>query len=94
MPDRIITIRGRRWRLIEGSPGRGCDGQCSPPTLPGKTITIPRRVRRNRRHYLRILLHECMHAGLWDLDETTIDDLSTDLARILEQEGFCQTTDR
>lgn len=89
MTARTITIRGKRWRLIEGSPGRGCDGHCDSPNQPRKAIVIPRRVRRHRRHYLRILIHEVMHGACFDLAEETVDEISTDLARILEQEGFC-----
>ena len=73
----------RRWRLVYGDPGRGNDGLCDPPTLPNKAITIRRRLLNHPRRHAEILIHECLHAQGWHLDESFVTQAAREIARAL-----------
>jgi hypothetical protein len=34
------------------------------------------------------MIHEAIHAGLWDLDESAVESLATDIAAMLTKAGF------
>ncbi len=42
---------------------------------------------------MRVLIHELLHARLWDIDESAIDELGEVLAAVLHAEGFRQPED-
>lgn len=82
-----VTIRGRRWNLVYDKQ-RDTDGLCDPPSTKSKRIRIAYRLRRNESRLLAVLIHECLHAADWDKDEEWVSDVSEDIARILQKQGF------
>lgn len=81
-----VTIRGRYWRLVRGRLPRDVDGLCDPPAALAKSITIRKGL--PMRDELRVLIHEMLHAGLWDLDEQAVDEISTDISNVLMRDGW------
>ena len=82
-----ITLRGRRYRLEEVArlPGDRF-GDCTSPLLPHRLIRVRRSLKGQRR--LEVILHEALHACLWDLDEEAIEETAHDLARLLWRLGY------
>jgi hypothetical protein len=90
-----VTIAGKRWRLVVVSPSRlpvhkdnhgPIGGDCDSPRLIGKRIRINSRIRGE--NLLRVVIHEFMHAGGWQLSEEAVDNMSTDFARALWKMGL------
>jgi len=77
-------IRGRFWQ-VRKVPFLGKKlGDCDAPQTKNKQIRILSSLEGQER--LRVLLHESLHAGLWDLDEEVIEELSSDIARLIWKE--------
>jgi len=76
-------IRGRMYDVVS-VPNMRADGECDPPTTPGKEIRIASRCKGVRR--LVVLLHEGLHAALWDLDEAAVTEIAEDLGRMIWRE--------
>ena len=76
-------IRGRMYDVVEVK-GLRADGECDPPTSMGKQIRIASRCKGVRR--LVVLLHEGLHASLWDLDEEAVTEIAEDLGRMIWRE--------
>lgn len=88
-PDyRSVTIMGRRWRLgfVRLPTNAKFDGDCDPPGMRDRKIRIDRQL--TGREKLRVLIHEALHAADWSKSERTVDQLSRDLARIIDQCGY------
>lgn len=87
-PIRSHVFRGRRYtitsRLGKDAVG-GCDG---PPSVSGKELSLKRGLKGIE--LLTTAIHEGLHATNWDLDETTVDETSTDIAKFLWRLGFRQ----
>ena len=85
-----ITLGGKKWKLDPRAklPGDR-DGDCDPPTTPGKTIRIRAGLR--GQHRLEIELHELLHAADWSKDEQWIGPIADDLARVLWRLGYRKT---
>ncbi len=80
---KTITIGGKRWRL-EFRPLKGeNDALCDPPTVPRKSIVIHRPALRSPKRLMELLVHECLHAESWPLDEEFVRQAAEDLARLL-----------
>jgi hypothetical protein len=81
-------IRGKYWRIEFASPGPKADGICDRDgqQLPKQTIRIKPGLAPERE--MAVIIHELMHAGLWDLAEDPVDELSSDIARILTKLGY------
>lgn len=62
------------------------DGSCSNPELPKRKILIDKTLKDRR--LLAVLLHEFMHGLLFMLDEETVENGSTDMAKILWKLGY------
>jgi len=79
-------IRGKYYDVlrVKRVSADGALGECDAPTKKNKQIRILQKLR--GKELLRVLLHEAIHAGLWDLDEETVDELSTDLANLIYKE--------
>lgn len=81
-----ITVLGRRWRLVFARwLGRGVHGLCDPPNRQGKAIYVLSRLRGEA--CLEVLIHECLHAAGWNLDEEWVDQVSADIARGAFRDG-------
>ena len=61
-------------------------GLCDPPEKKKKAIQIDKKLEGEEK--LEVLLHEMLHAGLWDLSEEAVEELATDLARELTKIGY------
>ena len=59
------------------------DGLCD---YYGRKIKIRKTLRAERQ--LEVVIHECLHAAHWDLDETAITETAEDLARVLWRLGY------
>lgn len=88
-----LRIRQKLWRLVlsklplsepeEPEKGLTLDrevwGVCEPPDKKDKRIVIRASLPISK--LLEVFFHEQLHAALWDLDETAIDEIAADLAR-------------
>lgn len=85
---KVIVILNRRWNY-DGAAARvpgDRDGDCDPPTTPGKTIRIRRSLRGERR--LAIAIHEMLHAAGWHIAEEFVEQFAEDAARALWRDGY------
>jgi len=80
-------IRGKRWRILHRRLKHE-DGWCDKPDVKDKAITIDPRCRSNDARYLEVVLHEALHAAVWDLDEEVVAEYARDVARLLHRLGF------
>ena len=80
-----VTIRGKRWNL-EFVRLRTNWGECDPPDKPGKSIRIRSSLTGQDR--LDTVIHEVLHAGHWELKEDVVEQLASDMARILTKLGY------
>jgi len=87
-----VTILGKRWELTFARMGARFEGHCDHPERAGKQIRIDRRLKGQRK--LEIVLHECLHAALWSIDEQYVDDTARDLARVLWRLGYRDDPDK
>lgn len=86
-PVRSVRIRGRCYQYREQALGQqGALGLCDDPDSVGKAIAIDRRLKGFDR--LETVIHELLHAGLWDLDEELVGVLANDYARALWRLGL------
>lgn len=78
-----VTILGKRWtlKLVPKTTRRGHFGICDHPDDAGKTITVE--ANHDDERVLNTILHECLHAGAWNLDEGVVTQWSNDVAKIL-----------
>lgn len=84
-----VKIRGKRWRLRfvgHKELPRGTDAECDSPSLKGKEIRVRQSLSGMKR--LDRIIHECLHAGHWDLSEDAVDEMAHDLAHILGRLGY------
>jgi hypothetical protein len=83
MPDihpKTVKIRGKKWTLAT-IPLDGFYGFCDHPSTKSRQITIDP----NQRglSILDTIIHELIHAALPDLREDTVEEVATDIARVL-----------
>jgi hypothetical protein len=82
-----ITVCRRRWSLVFTKKlTKGTDGECDPPTKPGKEIRIKDNL--PPQDTLETLIHEMFHAANWTLDEEHITESARDIARGLWKLGY------
>lgn len=75
-----VTVRGKRWNLVFRKM-KDYDGFCESPNHPGKRILIDRSLGTQQK--LDALIHELIHAGIYDLCEDAVSPLATDIAKII-----------
>lgn len=61
-------------------------GYCTSPKLKNKKIVVDESLKDEEE--LDIILHECLHAAFWFLDEEYVAEASKDFARILWRLGY------
>ena len=78
-------LRGKMWEVerVARLPG-GERGMCDQPNTPNKRIQILKRLKGEE--LLEVLLHEALHACMWDLDEEAVAELATDTSRMIWRE--------
>jgi hypothetical protein len=83
-------IRGKIWNVRRvPNLGKFLDlgqtrGSCDPPDKKNKEIKILSSLR--GQELIEVLIHEGLHAAFWDIDETVIEQVADDLARLLAKE--------
>jgi hypothetical protein len=80
-----VTIRNRRWTLGRCR-GRGERGGCEGPHVPGRILDIP--IHGRRLEDLNTIIHEALHAALWDLDEDSVKETADGVAWLLWRCGW------
>jgi hypothetical protein len=81
----LITQAGRRYRLLFESPGRRNDGSCDPPDSFHKAIRIRPSLRRYPARLTETIIHECLHAQGWHIDEEFVARAADEIARVLDR---------
>jgi hypothetical protein len=81
-------LRGKMWEVerVAKLPN-GSRGMCDSPDTVSKKIQVLRSL--NGVELLEVLLHESLHACLWDLDEQAVGEIAADQARLIWKEMGC-----
>ena len=83
-----LLVRGRVWSLIEwGGFPEDQNGDCDAPNTKSKQIRLRKGL--TGKFLLDTLVHEILHAALWDLGEGPIATLANEVARALWDRGVC-----
>ncbi len=80
-----IYLRKKKYDLVR-SKLKNNWGDCSDPNKPNRKIRISDEIPNESQRLLDVVIHEMMHS-IWDLDEEVVDQVSSDMARILYQMG-------
>ena len=81
--DRIARIRGQRWR-IRFVPNLGdAEGICD---KPNRIIRIAKGY--PEQNTLDSVIHELIHAALWDLDEEAVAETANSISEALWKLGY------
>lgn len=85
-----ISLGGKRWTLVfKKVPEEGdYRGYCLAPDMKAKRIVVDKALTGEER--LEVILHECLHAALWSIDESVIEGTAKDLAKILWRLGYSE----
>ncbi len=84
--DRIVTVRGQRWRL-RFVPNLGDDlGQCD---YAQRVIRVA--LGQSEADELDTVVHEVLHAAYPDLEEAAIGDTGAAIAKVLWRLGWRKT---
>ena len=82
-----VELRGKRWRLeVLDYLHDGSCGSMDPAGVPRKRILISRS--QDPIDILDTVIHECLHASVPDLAESTVEESATDIARVLYRMGY------
>jgi hypothetical protein len=81
-----VTIFGKRYRLSFVRQRSDYLGKCDPPAVRGKTIRIVKGL--SEEETLDVIIHEILHAADWHKTEEWVDQVATDLAKILWRLGY------
>jgi hypothetical protein len=84
---KTCTIRNTRFRVID-SATRNDEilGYCSNPIYPRPEICMP--INGDEKDDLICILHELIHGACFDLSEDAVDEISTDIGKILWRLGW------
>jgi hypothetical protein len=81
-----VVIRGKRFKMVSKQMPPHTDGYCQHPTTPGKEIGILKNIRSSS-VLLETLVHEMVHAALFDLSEDAVTETAESIARNLTRVG-------
>ena len=81
--DRILKIRGQRWRLRFVTNLGECEGLC---LKDQRLIRIALGYPDERT--LDSIVHEILHAALWDLDEEAVEETANAISAALWRVGY------
>ena len=82
---RTVTVRGHVWKLGKIR-DKGERGACEAPDVPGREIDFP--IHGGTRKDLDTIVHELLHAAMWDIDEEAVYETATDIAKVLWRCGW------
>ena len=81
-----LTVRGRRWRVVDSEKHKGPElGYCTHPEF-GKELAIP--LDGDTESELDTIIHECIHACHWDMAEEAVDETAASIAHVLWRLGW------
>lgn len=86
--DASITIRGKRWRVRHGDPGRANEGTCCHET---RTITVRRGP--TPASEMGTIAHEAIHAAAPFLTEEAVEDIEYAVTNALNSLGWIPSDD-
>lgn len=88
MRRKAITtcIRGRLWRVIFTRLRGQADGYCDHPATARRRIRIHEGLSAERE--MTVIIHEALHAALWDLSEESVTEVAEDLSSLLTALGY------
>ena len=81
----MVTVRGKRWNLVFARLKK-CFGSCDSKDVPKKKIRISNKLRGVKK--LDTIIHELLHAGMWDISEECVREMATDIAKTLDKLGY------
>lgn len=76
-------IRGKYWKILRDRLPPDKDGLC---VRDKRLITVRPSLRGERE--LDVLIHEMLHACMWDLDEEAVTEMASDIAHVLWRIGY------
>ncbi len=82
---RTVTVRGHKWGVAKLNKGRAL-GLCEGPHIPGKEMDFP--VHGGTRKDLDTIVHELLHAAMWDAAEECVYETAQDIAKVLWRCGW------
>ena len=89
----LVYVNGKRWDMVF-APCVDCDGSCDAPTDKNKQIKIAPRLRKDQRRLMEVVVHELIHASDWSKDETWVEPVAEDIARVLWKLGYRRSEPR
>lgn len=81
-----VTIRGKRWEFLRKRLNGDYCGWCDAPDAPRKKIIVDDRLKGFDE--LDTILHEIGHAADFDKCEDYVEQVATDMARVLWRLGY------
>ena len=85
---RSFVFRGKRYRIVWREPPKRLNayGTCDHPATKGKTIYISPKL--DGEHLTRVVIDEALHACIWDIDNDSVDETATSIAKFLHKLGL------
>jgi hypothetical protein len=78
------TFRKKKYRIVDTESCLG--GECDDPNTKNKWLIVP--VEGEEFYDLYVIIHEAVHACLWDLDETAVEEIAMSIARFIWRLGW------
>lgn len=72
-------FRGKNFSILRAETDAG--GECTDPNGYPRKMTIP--IEGASRYDLEVIIHEALHACLWDLDEEAVGEIAHDTSELL-----------
>lgn len=86
IPPTKFTFREKEYTVRSKWVSKEDDGSCSPPKHKIRYIDICPST--NGKKLLDTLIHEGIHATLWDLDEEAVVEVARDITNLLWKLGY------
>lgn len=91
-----IKILGKIWNLkfvkyLSGKNKVKYDGLCESPDTKDKTIYIQKGL--SEQDEFETIIHECLHAASWHLDEEFITQCAADITKVLMRLNYGRKQD-
>lgn len=80
------TMGRRRYEVVRCKMPRDRRADCDPPEKPGKQIRLSSKLR--GADLVECVIHECLHAQCWDLDEEFVERSGRQIANLLDRMGL------
>ena len=79
------VLRGRRYRVVYTTLPDDRDGDCDSPKCGRPEIRINSALTGQKK--AQTLMHESLHACLWDASEDAVTETAVDVTKLLKGEG-------